>query len=540
MAACGERTVGQAFHAFAGGPRMDGRAFVKCLREAGLLDSSKVRAAEADLIFTKCRPKGERKIDLMLFRQALSMVAAKLDVEDTEVFASVRSAGGTAAGRRPASPEPKAKNEPKATNAAGTNRSKQLFYDRSSYTGTHKNGGPTLLGSGMYEHDVISDQELVNRSLVARHKSALGQYGLQGLHSDEEPPSLPQSPLQRERAVSKEVPSERSASKEVVRGRGPERFFYDRSTYTGTHRHGGPEVLGNGMPKKGYSDLSEVVDRDTVLDDALHRRQRSKSHSRDSTPDGRRLPTLLGQQRIGMEARGSRRPAEAQQAQEQARRKEVERGIIAEMAVLSRPTAPAQMSSDLGGKGEVIVDGSPRDLSRSNSVQIEFKVEVPVLQQATVPRRRDEASTPATPHAGVTASMPSSGRISTPLHFQASLAQTSPTPPVSGMGSAGARAAMLQAQSAWEMVGGYPVTMSAAGYPATPSRPSAQQGLVGSSPAQPGVVRFPSSGGAPAFARSPTPMTVPSRTPTPMLVPSKTVAAPGNPYYMTPWTCVAR
>merc|ERR1712039_116094 len=28
--------------------------------------------------------------------------------------------------------------------------------------------------------------------------------------------------------------------------RGPERFFYDRSTYTGAHRHGGPESVNKG------------------------------------------------------------------------------------------------------------------------------------------------------------------------------------------------------------------------------------------------------------------------------------------------------
>lgn len=43
---------------------------------------------------------------------------------------------------------------------------------------------------------------------------------------------------------------------------GPERFFYDKSTYTGTHRHGGPSNIGSGLPKEGFDDLSEVVDRD--------------------------------------------------------------------------------------------------------------------------------------------------------------------------------------------------------------------------------------------------------------------------------------
>merc|ERR1719242_2166647 len=56
--------------------------------------------------------------------------------------------------------------------------------------------------------------------------------------------------------------------------RGPERFFYDKSTYTGTHRNGGPDVLGNGLQKEGYADLSELVLRDVVQDDDLNRRRR--------------------------------------------------------------------------------------------------------------------------------------------------------------------------------------------------------------------------------------------------------------------------
>eukprot|EP00438_Fugacium_kawagutii_P001916 Skav200025 [mRNA] locus=scaffold225:22533:24717:+ [translate_table: standard] len=41
--------------------------------------------------------------------------------------------------------------------------------------------------------------------------------------------------------------------------KGPERFFYDKSSYTGTHKHGGPSVTGNGLPKKGYEDLSGLT-----------------------------------------------------------------------------------------------------------------------------------------------------------------------------------------------------------------------------------------------------------------------------------------
>lgn len=61
-----------------------------------------------------------------------------------------------------------------------------------------------------------------------------------------------------------EPPPVRARSKSP---RGPERFFYDRSTYTGTHRHGGPSFVGNGLPKEeGYGDLSDLVNRTHVQD----------------------------------------------------------------------------------------------------------------------------------------------------------------------------------------------------------------------------------------------------------------------------------
>ncbi|CAK9077299.1 unnamed protein product [Durusdinium trenchii] len=75
---------------------------------------------------------------------------------------------------------------------------------------------------------------------------------------------------------------------------GPERFYYDRSTYTGTHKNNGPSAAGSGVGKEGYSDLSVLVRRDVVQDDVLQRRRRSKT---TSSPTGSgTLPTLLGGQ----------------------------------------------------------------------------------------------------------------------------------------------------------------------------------------------------------------------------------------------------
>eukprot|EP00434_Breviolum_minutum_P038886 symbB.v1.2.034504.t1/scaffold4467.1/size39344/2 len=73
---------------------------------------------------------------------------------------------------------------------------------------------------------------------------------------------------------------------------GPERFYYDRSTYTGTHKNNGPSAAGSGVGKEGYSDLSVLVRRDVVQDDVLQRRRRSKTSS--SPNSSGTLPVLLG------------------------------------------------------------------------------------------------------------------------------------------------------------------------------------------------------------------------------------------------------
>lgn len=192
----------EAFLAFAGGSEMDSRAFAKCLKEAGLL-GARLTVAEVDLVFLKCRLAGSRRIGLSQFGKALAEVAAKKGMEEASVVERV---------------------------CAVSRRS-------SVTTGTVGNV----------------------------------------LHN------------------------------------GPTRFFYDKSTYTGTHRHGGPTVLGGGVPKHGYNDLSEVVNRDRVHDNVLQwskpvltPRQRQKYSMREQqTKQGEnrseeqpklQLPVLLGAQ----------------------------------------------------------------------------------------------------------------------------------------------------------------------------------------------------------------------------------------------------
>uniref|UniRef100_A0A0G4FG65 Uncharacterized protein n=1 Tax=Chromera velia CCMP2878 TaxID=1169474 RepID=A0A0G4FG65_9ALVE len=63
--------------------------------------------------------------------------------------------------------------------------------------------------------------------------------------------------------TSSSVASPKSPSSPAAKGlRGPERFFYDKSTYTGVHNHGGPSTMGNGG--RGNVTLNKLCDRSTA------------------------------------------------------------------------------------------------------------------------------------------------------------------------------------------------------------------------------------------------------------------------------------
>mmetsp|Transcript_13628 Transcript_13628/g.24033 ORF Transcript_13628/g.24033 Transcript_13628/m.24033 type:complete len:394 (-) Transcript_13628:120-1301(-) len=273
-----------AFYAFtADSSGMDGRAFVKCLKDAGLLDQ-RLKTADADIIFAKCKVKAARKINFETFVKALQEVAQKRQLRKDTVVDFICLAHGPSYESKSFS----------ATEAAGPER---FFYDKSTYTGTHKCGGPD--GGSL----VVTDKGLVNRD--RQHEIAASAERRERATSDI-PVLLGRRSMSQAEKSPRETPREKS--KEATSPcltPGPERFYYDRSTYTGTWRHGGPTAKGSAVAKDGYSDLSVLVRRDVVQDDVLQRRQRrnavvgearSAQASPQQSPSNRSgsLPTLLG------------------------------------------------------------------------------------------------------------------------------------------------------------------------------------------------------------------------------------------------------
>merc|ERR1719401_769807 len=117
------------FASFCGKERdMDGKTFAKLCKDCKLLDK-KLTATDVDLIFAKAAPKGQRRITFAQFGAALGHVATKKGTSLEDVSSQVTDSGGPT--------------------LSGTQADAVRFHDdKSTYTGTHVNGGPESVGKG--------------------------------------------------------------------------------------------------------------------------------------------------------------------------------------------------------------------------------------------------------------------------------------------------------------------------------------------------------------------------------------------------------
>jgi len=134
----------------------------------------------------------------------------------------------------------------------------RFFYDTNTYTGVHKNGGPTthdpreMNDSACFDHYVgslrphLRGQGIgIGTGLQVERPSPVLMTPAPTLDSTFVPattllgcstsPTSPQTSLSASHCHAGPPPP--VAAREDV---GPERFFHDTSTYTGVHRHGGP------------------------------------------------------------------------------------------------------------------------------------------------------------------------------------------------------------------------------------------------------------------------------------------------------------
>lgn len=138
----------------------------------------------------------------------------------------------------------------------------RFYYDRSSYTGVWKHGGPTTVDKrqmtpkGAWDHYYgtlrpnLRSGNVTTRLQVC-HPSPNWIEPSPGAHdfwmedtmyanSTRRPSSAP--PTGRAQMTHSDVTMRMEEETAVAQERGPERFYYDKSTWTGVHRHGGPST----------------------------------------------------------------------------------------------------------------------------------------------------------------------------------------------------------------------------------------------------------------------------------------------------------
>ncbi|KEP66805.1 UNVERIFIED_CONTAM: p25-alpha family protein [Hammondia hammondi] len=122
-----------------GSGEMDGRTFVKILKDTGVLDEKNLTSVDADLIFAKVKAKTARKIDYPQFEEALKLVAEKKKVSADQIVTKISTSEG-------------------GPIFVGTKTEHvRLHDDKDTYTGVHKNGGPVLVDEGRSQFSNLSN-----------------------------------------------------------------------------------------------------------------------------------------------------------------------------------------------------------------------------------------------------------------------------------------------------------------------------------------------------------------------------------------------
>lgn len=125
-------------------PEMDSRTFVKILKDSNLLNK-KLTAVDADITFASVKTKGSKRINYDQFVEAIKCLVNKHHLDYNDFVSKLCN---------------EASNGPILY---GTKADNVRFYDdKSSYTGVHKQGGPTIVDKNKTQFSDLS--EIVDRS----------------------------------------------------------------------------------------------------------------------------------------------------------------------------------------------------------------------------------------------------------------------------------------------------------------------------------------------------------------------------------------
>jgi len=273
-------------------PEMDNRTFVKLFKDNGLVDKETI-VTTYDLIFAKIKVHGAKKIRYDQFRESLTLIAEKKkgwtvhDVEDQIIHSAGPQYKGTYA--VPTSfYDDKTKFTGTAARPAGDaagykdlggliNRDRVL----NDQLNRNKHGGKVPedidrvkakaaaakvsppAGAAKAVPKKATAQSITDRltskdNFTGVHKNGGPDIGKREAGAKIYPPTAPKPKTAAPKATPKT-----KATGEI---RGPERFFYDKSTYTGkTGNPGGKDVTENNV-----KDLSQLT-RGAAMNDQMHR-----------------------------------------------------------------------------------------------------------------------------------------------------------------------------------------------------------------------------------------------------------------------------
>eukprot|EP00929_Paragymnodinium_shiwhaense_P114668 TRINITY_DN83135_c0_g1_i1.p1 TRINITY_DN83135_c0_g1~~TRINITY_DN83135_c0_g1_i1.p1 ORF type:complete len:309 (-),score=45.20 TRINITY_DN83135_c0_g1_i1:61-918(-) len=190
---------------------------------------------------------------------------AKSDSGMMTQFKKTVARGGLVAGRsRGGRPNFFARRRREAEPLHGPDR---FYTDKSTYTGTHRHGGPEVVESG--EERRVADLSELTRPGLRRGGTYFPNTFIP-------PPSKEAISNVSGQLKKKKNPSSASLAATIAGTgfdsmqweqpkavpRGPERFFYDSGSFTGTHRFGGPAAVPSGRFRGCHSEVVAYPARD--------------------------------------------------------------------------------------------------------------------------------------------------------------------------------------------------------------------------------------------------------------------------------------
>ncbi|CAD7926306.1 unnamed protein product [Amoebophrya sp. A120] len=288
------------------------KSAMKLFKDAGICgpDKSQVPSVTVDLLFEKHKQPRNRKITFEEFVYMVLEMSGKVDVEMETLVGHILDQVGEGPDFHNVSVQP---GLARSTAEGDLTGPEKFFYDKATFTGSHTKGGPRAIDSTdgyLHGFQALIHREHIQNDSVQRKKAveafdpkastkkprSLASRGPErfadpstftGTHKQGGPKAVDGKAL-KYRPLPRHEPKPPEVKRMTDPGRGPERFYYDKGTFTGAHRHGGPDATYR--TAGGYHDFSKLIHRDHVQDDHHHRR---KSGDEDSCGGVQSAPPLV-------------------------------------------------------------------------------------------------------------------------------------------------------------------------------------------------------------------------------------------------------